>query len=46
MVVFVYGFVFIIVIISMFNIINSMNISVISRINYYGIMCVIGMFNK
>ena len=46
MAVFVYGFVFIIAIISMFNIINSMNISVTSRINYYGIMRAIGMSNK
>ncbi len=30
----------------MFNIINSMNISVTSRINYYGIMRAIGMSNK
>ncbi|MBY2475469.1 FtsX-like permease family protein [Clostridioides difficile] len=46
MAIFIYGFVFIIAIISMFNIINSMNISVTSRINYYGIMRAIGMSNK
>ncbi len=43
---FVYGFVFIIAIISMFNIINSMNISVTSRKNYYGIMRAVGISNK
>lgn len=43
---FVYGFVFIIAIISMFNIINSMNISVTSRKNYYGVMRAVGISNR
>lgn len=42
MAVFVYGFTVTIAIITMFNIINSMNISVTSRTNYYGMMRAVG----
>lgn len=42
MAIFVYGFVIIIAIITLFNIINSMNISVMSRTNYYGMMRAVG----
>ena len=43
---FVYGFLFIIALITIFNIINSMNISVSSRINQYGVMRAVGMSGR
>lgn len=43
---FVYGFLFIIALITVFNIINSMNISVSSRINQYGVMRAVGMSGR
>ena len=46
MAIFVYGFTVIIAIITMFNTINSMNISVTSRTNYYGMMRAIGTSSK
>lgn len=44
--IFVYGFLVIIASITVFNIINSMNISVSSRINQYGMMRAVGMSGK
>ena len=41
--VFIYGFLIIIALITVFNIFNSMNASVASRTKQYGIMCSIGM---
>ncbi|MEG0377567.1 MAG: FtsX-like permease family protein, partial [Eubacterium sp.] len=44
--VFVYGFLFIIALITVFNIFNIMNTSVSSRINQYGIMRAVGMSRR
>lgn len=41
-VVFIYGFLFIIALVSLVNISNSMNMSVASRTNYYGVMRAVG----
>lgn len=43
---FIYGFVIIIALIAVFNIINSMNMSVSARISQYGTMRAIGMDNR
>ncbi|WP_195270156.1 FtsX-like permease family protein [Eubacterium sp. 1001713B170207_170306_E7] len=43
---FVYGFLFIIALITVFNIINSMNISVSSRMGQYGVMRAVGMSGR
>jgi putative ABC transport system permease protein len=44
--IFVYGFLFVIASITVFNIINSMNMSISSRIRRYGVMRAIGMSGK
>lgn len=41
--IFIYGFLAVIALITVINIINSMNISVSIRLNYYGIMRAVGM---
>lgn len=44
--IFIYGFLIIIALITVFNIFNSMNASVSARTKQYGIMCSIGMSTK
>jgi len=44
--IFIYGFLLIIASITVFNIINSMNTSVSSRMNQYGVMRAVGMSGK
>ena len=44
--IFVYGFLFIIASITVFNIINSINMSVTGRMNQYGVMRAVGMAGK
>lgn len=45
-VIFIYGFLLVITLISLINISNSMNISVTSRTNYYGVMRAVGISVK
>lgn len=44
--VFAYGFLVVIALITLFNILNSMNISVSTRINQYGVMRAVGMSGR
>lgn len=46
MAVFVYGFLIIIAFVALINIINTVNASVSSKMNHYGVMRAVGMSGK